>query len=60
MLATGTLMLLAVAALAVYMLSTGDVFGTVFMSALFLMGVWNTYDTFVIHQCWTLYLKVVE
>lgn len=53
-------MLIAMAALAVFMLTTGDVFGTVFVSGLFLWGVWITYDTFVIHQCWTLYVKVVE
>jgi hypothetical protein len=56
----GTAGLVGIAAMLIYFLAAGAVFQSVVVAAGFLYMLWSTYDTFVLHQCWTLYLKVVE
>ena len=60
MLVSGMAAIVLVAFMLVSALSAGLVFPSIVLAAGFLYMVWNTYDTFVLHQCWTLYLKVVE
>lgn len=60
MLVLGTAGMVGIVLLLIAALAAGQVSTSILAAIGFLYMVWNTYDTFVIHQCWTLYLKVVE
>lgn len=56
----GTIGLLLMGAGLIFALSVGSVIGSILFALVFLYNVWNTYDTFVVHECWTLYLEEVK
>jgi hypothetical protein len=56
----GTIGLLMLGAIVVWMLSAGMFAASIFAALVLLYQIWNTYDTFVVKECWTLYLKVIE
>jgi hypothetical protein len=60
LLVLGIIGLLLLAAGLIIALSVGSVIGSILFALVFLYNVWNTYDTFVVKECWTLYLEEVK
>ncbi|UDL16625.1 membrane protein [Arthrobacter phage Atuin] len=57
---TGTLALLGIMAFFIWFLLQGGLFGIVLSAVGLAYALWSTYDTFVTHACWTLYLEETE
>lgn len=56
----GTVGLLGIAGLLIMFLLAGSVTMSILSGAVLLYVVWGTYDTFVVKECWTLYLEEVK
>lgn len=56
----GTLLMLLLAGTVVFCLMGGFTAASIFSSALLLYWVWRTYDTFVLQECWTVFLEEVK